>query len=340
MHEAQMTASGINAWADAYRRLSRETSARPGRWRTERQPLLGDIMDAITDPSVTEVVAMRPAQVGWAEAMLNIAGYFIHQDPTSILVVHPTRRMAEAWSKDRLAPMVRDSPALSCLIAAPKSRVPGNTILHKEFPGGQIDMVGANYFGILGSCPKRVVLHEDIDLYPVSAGSDGDPIRLARKHQMTYSDRKTIMGSTPTVKGQSRIEREYERSDMRVCHVACPHCGTFQELRWEQVKWDKAEDGPHLAASAVYQCEAKGCLWTEGDRLAAIDQRKWIAAKPFEGIAGFRFNALYSKLLEGGLAGLVSEFIRCQGHADLMRCFTNFILGESYSPLDQLHHSA
>ena len=320
----------LREWSDGFRKLSRETSARPGRWRTERQPLLGDIMDAITDPTVTEVWALKPSQFGWTEVVNNAAGYFIHQDPTSILVVQPTVEMAEAWSKDRLAPMVRDTPALTGLIADPKSRASGNTILHKEFPGGQIDMVGANAPAGLASRPKRVVIYDETDRYPVSAGSEGDPIRLARKRQTTFWNRKTLGGSTPTIKGQSRIEREYERSDMRVCQVSCPHCGSYQELRWEQVKWDTLEDGTHLPQTAHYVCEASGCIWTEGDRLAAIDKRQWVATKPFAGIAGFKFNALYSKLLEDGLAGLVREFLDCRKHPELLQTFVNTVLGESW----------
>lgn len=321
---------GLKEWSERERRLSQETSARPGKWRTERQPLLGDIMEAITDPAVREVWALKPSQFGWTEVVNNASGYYIHQDPTSILVVQPTVDMAEAWSKDRLAPMIRDTPALRGLIADPKSRNSGNSILHKGFPGGQIDMVGANAPAGLASRPKRIVIYDEVDRYPVSAGTEGDPIKLARKRQATFWNRKTLGGSTPTRKGFSRIEREYERSDMRTCHVACSHCKTFQTLRWEQVKWDKDEKGEHKPNTAHYQCEKCGELWTEEDRLYAIDHRKWVASKPFEGIAGFRFNAIYSKLLEEGLAGLVREFLDCRHHPELLQTFVNTVLGESW----------
>ena len=322
---------GLREWADEYRRLSRETSARPGKWRTERQPILGDIMEAITDPAVKEAWVLKPSQFGWTEVVNNAAGYFVHQDPTSILVVQPTVEMAEAWSKDRLAPMVRDTPALRGLIADPKSRNSGNSILHKAFPGGQIDMVGANAPAGLASRPKRVVIYDEVDRYPVSAGTEGDPIKLARKRQATFWNRKTLGGSTPTRKGFSRIEREYERSDMRICYVACPLCDAYQSLRWEQVKWDKTEAGEHLPDTAYYQCEACGESWTEEDRLTAIDNRKWEATKPFSGVAGFRFNALYSKLLEDGLPGLVREFVECRGLPELLQPFINTVLGESWA---------
>ena len=65
-------------------------------------------MDAITDGTVKEVWVMKSAQVGWTEILNNVIGYHVHQDPAPMLLVQPTLEMAESWSKDRLAPMVRD----------------------------------------------------------------------------------------------------------------------------------------------------------------------------------------------------------------------------------------
>jgi hypothetical protein len=82
------------------------------------------------------------------ELILNTVGYYIHQDPSPILVMQPTVELAEAWSKDRFAPMLRDSPALKDKISD-KSRDGSNKVLHKQFDGGQITMVGANSPGNL-----------------------------------------------------------------------------------------------------------------------------------------------------------------------------------------------
>ena len=103
----------VSEWADRERHLSPEASAEPGPWETSRAEYLRGVMDALSDPTVTRVVVAKGSQVGYTECLGNVLGYFIDQDPANILVVCPTVEMAEAWSKDRLAPMLRDTPCLS-----------------------------------------------------------------------------------------------------------------------------------------------------------------------------------------------------------------------------------
>ncbi|TIY11075.1 MAG: phage terminase large subunit family protein, partial [Mesorhizobium sp.] len=171
----------ISEWADRYRRLSSESSAEPGQWMTRRAEYQRGIMDAISDHGVDRVVLMTSAQVGKTEILNNIVGFHISQDPSPILVMQPTLDMAETWSKDRLAPMLRDTPALQDKVADPRSRDSGNTLLHKRFNGGHVTVVGANSAAGLASRPIRVVLADEVDRYPASAGTEGDPLSLAIK---------------------------------------------------------------------------------------------------------------------------------------------------------------
>src|SRR5579872_4108689 len=132
----------ISQWADRYRYLSSEASAEPGKWNTDRAPYQREMMDAIYDVQVEMVVVMSSAQVGKTEIINNIVGYHIQLDPAPILLLQPTLEMAEAWSKDRFAPMLRDTESLHGLVKDPRTRDSGNTLLHKRFPGGHITMAG------------------------------------------------------------------------------------------------------------------------------------------------------------------------------------------------------
>jgi phage terminase large subunit GpA-like protein len=138
------------------------------------------MMDAVNDTTVESVVIMSSAQVGKTEILNNIIGYHVHLDPSPILLLQPTLEMAEAWSKDRLAPMLRDTETLRGLVKDPRSRDSGNTLLYKRFPGGHITMAGANSPASLASRPIRIVLGDEVDRYPVSAGTEGDPVSLAK----------------------------------------------------------------------------------------------------------------------------------------------------------------
>ena len=145
----------LSQWADRYRMLSAESSAEPGRWHTDKAPYQREIMDAIGDAHIRRVVIMCAAQLGKTELLLNILGYFMAYAPAPILVMQPTLDMGQTFSKDRLAPMIRDTPVLRGLVDV-KSRYAGNTILKKNFPGGHITIVGANSATGLASRPIKI----------------------------------------------------------------------------------------------------------------------------------------------------------------------------------------
>jgi phage terminase large subunit GpA-like protein len=313
----------ISEWADEYRKLSPESSAEPGSWDTARAEYQRGIMDAVSEANVREVVVMTSAQVGKTEILNNIVGFHVSQDPSPILVVQPTLDMAQTWSKDRLAPMLRDSPILSGLVKDPRARDSGNTTLHKVFPGGHITACGANSPSSLASRPIRVVLCDEVDRYPVSAGSEGDPISLAKKRAATFWNRKIVQVSTPTNKGASRIEMSFEESDKRKFHVTCPHCDHQQVMAWSSVKWE--QDKPETAR---YACTSCGSLWDEPERIRAIRGGEWIATAPFNGVAGFHLSALYSPWTP--LADGVRDFLEAKKQPATLKVWVNTYLGETW----------
>jgi phage terminase large subunit GpA-like protein len=282
------------------------------------------MMDACSDPSIQEVVVMAGAQLGKTEAILNIIGYHIDNDPSPILVMQPTVKMAEAFSKDRVASgLLASSPCLQSKVKDPRSRDSGNTTLHKVFPGGALTMVGANSAADLASRPIRVVLCDEVDRYPVSAGTEGDPISLAVKRTITFWNRKIIMVSTPTNKGASRIEHAYEKSDQRKYYVPCRHCTEGQVLKWSNVHWDK--DNPE---SARYLCDNCDSEWSESDRIWSIRNGIWVATKPFNGVAGFAINGMYSPWTP--LSAGVKDFLAVKKNPEQLKVWTNTYLGETW----------
>lgn len=317
----------VSEWADRYRKLSPESSAEPGQWFTSRAEYQRGMMDAVSDPSIETVVVMSSAQVGKTEIINNVIGFHIHQDPAPILLVQPTIEMAETWSKDRLAPMLRDTPALKGLVKDPRSRDSGNTLRQKQFPGGQIAMAGANSAASLSSRPVRLVLLDEIDRYPPSAGTEGDPVKLAVKRSTTFWNRKVILTSTPTTKGASRIEAAWEESDQRIYEVPCPVCGGFQVLLWGGIKFDRDEKGKPL--NVRYECEHCRAQLTEPDKHRMIRNGRWVITRPWiERIAGFHVNELYSPWSTWG--SIVENFLEAKKRPETLRVWVNTSLGESW----------
>lgn len=312
----------VSSWADSNRKLDSQSSAEAGAWATSRAEYQRGIMDACSDPAIKEVVVMAGAQLGKSEALLNIIGYHIDHDPCPILMLQPTESMAQSFSKDRVATgLLRSTPCLFGKVKDPRARDSNNTTLHKVFPGGSISLVGANSPAGLASRPIRIVLADEVDRFPASAGSEGDPLSLARKRTSTFWNRKIIAVSTPTIKGVSRIEDAYEKSDQREYYVPCLHCKHEQTLKWASVRWnDKDPD------TASYLCDECGTLWTDADRRWSVRNGGWSAGEEFKGVAGFKISGLYSPWTP--LADGVREFLLVKKNPEQLKVWTNTYLGE------------
>lgn len=321
----------ISQWADRYRRLSQESSSKGGIWDTNNAPYQREIMDAISDTSISKVVVMSAAQIGKTDAfLLNVLGYYMHYDPCPVLLIQPTLSLAETFSKDRLMPMVRDTPVLRNRISN-KARTSGNTILKKSFPGGRITMAGANSPTELRSRPVRILLADEIDAYPTTAGLDGDPLALGAKRLTTFWNSKAVYVSTPTVKSVSRIAVEYENSTQEEWNVPCPACGEYQPLTWGQIRFDRNESGEVTQVSHV--CKICGVISTEYEWKSQFEKGKYIAKYPERKDRGFHLNSLGSTLTPEGWKKVVRDFLianeeKKKGNIELLKAWTNTEMGE------------
>lgn len=264
---------------------------------------------------------MGSAQFGKTEILLNVTGYFIDEDPAPMLIVEPTLDVGKAFSKDRLATMIRDTDCLTGKVKDSKAKDSDNTILHKSFPGGHITIAGANSAASLRARPIRVALMDDIDAFPKSAGTEGNPCDLTVKRTTTFWNRKIGKFSTPTIEGSSQIELAYEQSDKRKYWVPCPHCGVMQILLFPQLKWPK--DHPEQAA---YECpNCKGMI-TDALKTQMIRHGEWRAENAFNGKAGFWINELYSPWVP--FADMAQRWVNAQGDLEKLQVFINTSLGE------------
>ena len=313
----------VSQWADKHRRLSSEASASPGQWRTDVVEYAREIMDCVGDPAIRRLTVQACAQVAKTEILLNILGYYVDYDPSPTMVVQPTLDMAKTFSKDRLSPMLRDTPRLKGKVKDVRSRDSGNTILQKSFLGGHITMVGANSAPSLASRPIRVILCDEVDRFPESAGTEGDPIQLAVKRSVSFWNRVLVFVSTPTNKGSSRIELEYEQGDMRQYWVPCPHCGEHQVLEWHGVRWSEGQPD-----SAYYECQRNGCVITNTQRIIAVRKGQWRAQKEFKGNASFHISGMMSPFVS--LAEGVREFLSSKSNPQLLKVWVNTYLGETW----------
>lgn len=326
-------------WADKFRVVASGTSPEAGMWRTSRTPYLQEPMDSATDRRTEIVVMCCSSQLGKSEMLLNIMGYFADQEPAPQLMLQPTVEMAEAFSKERIEPMFQNSPGLQGKLEEGKdgrgsAKKSSTTIRMKHFPGGYLALVGANSPAGLASRPIRVLLCDEVDRYGVT--KEGDPLKLAIQRTQNFGNRKIILVSTPTIKGASKIDDWYERSDQRRFFVKCPHCGEEHILQWADVTWQKDDEGNALPMTACMHCPECGCV-TRGAYKPdpkLLQSGRWIATNPGSKIKGYHVNALYSPWVN--LHDLVDEFVSVNHNRDkhgLME-FVNLKLGEAWEEIN------
>jgi len=290
----------VTEWADKKRRLSPESSAEPGPWRTSRTPYLQGPMDAFTDPKVHRIIIASASQVGKSEVLNNIIGYIIDEDPGSILFIHPTTIDAKDYSKLRIAPMIRDCKSLKSKVADPKNRDSANTILQKTYPGGILTMCGSTEAHSLASKPIRYILGDERDRWATSAGKEGDPWELARARQITFYNAKAVEVSTPTIKNASAIEASFVEGTMERWCSRCPHCGeyhniVFADIRYKHEEIIVANKKTYKVTDVSYVCPGCGCISSETEMKR--QPGKWIAENPAayeNGVRSFWLNAFVS----------------------------------------------
>lgn len=318
-------------WADEFAYLSPESSADPGKWHT--LPYQKGILDAITDPTIERITVAKSARVGYTKIVNHAIGFHIHQDPCPIMVVQPTIEDAEGYSKEEIAPMVRDTPVLRALVSDSKARNSDSTILQKKFPGGVLSMVGANSARGFRRVSRRVVIFDEVDGYPPSAGAEGDQIKLGIRRTEYYWNRKIIEGSTPTIKGLSRIENSYLDTDQRRFFVPCPHCQGMQVLKWGGpdkpygFKWPKDKPG-----EVEYLCEHCGALIAHSHKRDMVTAGEWRSTTESKNPkhVGFHIWAAYSFSPNATWAQIVEEFIESKSDPLKLKTWVNTVLGETW----------
>lgn len=326
----------VSEWADENRVLVSESSAEPGPWRTDRAPYQREIQDAFTQDGVWEIVIQASAQVGKSEMELNMMGKAVDDDPGPMLYVQPTDKVAEDYSKRRIAPMIAACPTLKAKFSGAKGRDSNNTITMKTFPGGSLAIVGANSPADLASKPIRYLFLDEIDRFPESAGSEGDPIQLAERRTETFKhNRKIVKCSTPTIKGRSKIERAYMRGTQEQWQTECPSCKSFSFIRFDDVLFDKEEFKDEAGKTDYHVRNARWrCPICQREHREADVKRfpaKWVAKNPKalqNGIRSFQLNAFMSPWSDWGAIAL--SFLHAKDDPALLQVFHNTMLGESW----------
>lgn len=318
----------VSEWASKYRILESKTSAMPGPWRNDKTPYLKEIMDEFLNYDTEEIIFCKCTQVGGTEAMQNMLGYVIQQDPSPTMIVYPTDTLAESISKNRLQPMFDACSTLRALWRADES-----TKSELQFENMYLTLAGSNSPSGLASKAIKYLFLDEVDKYPGASKKEADPISLARERTKTFANRKIYMTSTPTLR-TGHIWRALEGADIeKHFFVPCPFCGSMIELKFKQIKFPEGDDLTisERAEQAVYVCQECGCCITDQHKPRMLRYGEWRTVRQnadHSRKVAFWINTLYSPFVR--FSEIVSEFLSSKDDPEKLQNFVNSWLAEPW----------
>jgi len=321
----------VTEWADTYRILSSKNASEPGKWRTSRAPYTQEIMDRLsTHDDCQRVVMMFAAQLSKTEVGLNWLGYIMHHVAESVLVYLPSIDFMDDWIKQKLNPMMNETPVIAKIFDRKRTQEASNSGSFKDYPGGSMMINTVNSTSSTAGKSAGYVLCDEVDRYPAEVGKEGDPLGLIDARTTTFRfKRKVLLISTPTIKGASAIEGEYIKSDQRRYYVPCPHCKEKQTLKWKNLSWSKNESGQ--VEKAWYNCEHCGEQFDESFKTTMLANGEWRAANPKSKVRGYALSGLYAPIGLGFTWDEIAQkWLDSLDNQKKLKQFINTTLGESW----------
>jgi len=319
----------VSEWAEKSRILDEASNFR-GRWSNDITPYLAGVMDAFNDPYIQEINFCKPTQVGGTEAMLNMLGWIIVNDPSPTMIIYDSDDLAKDTSNDRLKPSLTKTPEIKERFLPHNSKE-----LNLRFRGMHIYLRGSGSPGKLSSKSIKYLFFDEIDKMPGASKKEASPYNLARERTRTFTYSKKIYTcSTPTLKTNYVWQIHEAADEQRNYFIPCPHCGEHIVFRFHQIIFEKDEtlSNAERVKTATYVCQECGCSITDRDKIAMLRKGEWRDVKKTHiGKArkvSFWLNSLYSRFLTWSEIAL--EFLDSKDDPEKLQNFVNSWLAEPW----------
>lgn len=299
------------------RYLPASVSSIPGYISYDVNPFMIEIINNgdINSP-IKEINLMKGVQITYSTLLESLIMYYAdHIGTLPIMYMTADKELAKARIDNNMIPMFNQSGKAHIIQSSDigNNRKTGKTDAHLQFvKGGYLVPFGAINAAKMRTYSIAILLKDELDAWQDTVGKDGDPDALSDARTDGYSDNKKIFrGSTPLIKGKSKIYKNYLKGDQRKYMVFCKHCNQEQYLKWENIdsengiiggfKWDLDEDGILITESVRYDCIHCGGSHFEADKERLFSPKYgayWKpTAKPIEkNIRSYHLPALYSPI--------------------------------------------
>lgn len=304
----------------------------PGLVDLDRTPYLYEILDSLQpDNGIEKVVLQKGWQTGGTLSALALCLWCFENSGSPILYVFPNDEMRTKFSKERLAPVIANCKALQGKVKelerygqnADKSK---DTLITKRFPnGGFCNLSTALSPVSLRSSAVQVVIFDEVSAFCDDSAGEGDPCTIALGRTSTYEGRKKIFYiSTPSIKDECRIEREYKTTDQRKYFVPCMTCGEMQLILWKQIDFS--------GAVPFFRCIRCGYKHWEEDKTLMLKNGQWVptATAMFDNVRGYFLPALYAPVGMYSWRSCAEQFQKGVTSPVELKVFVNNCLAETW----------
>lgn len=266
----------VSEWADANRILTTEASAEAGKYRTSRVPFVREIQDSCSPMSpCSQVKVMKGTQLGLSTTGDNIMLTYLDLYPCPILYIVPTETLAKGTSTRRFTPAIRAIPHLRKKIIGGKGKDEIGNMFTKNVAGGGVTLGWSNSTSSFRSFSARLVILDDVDGF--GEFGEGNVMTLGKARADAFSNKMIYINSTPTIEGNSNIEKEFEDSDQREYFMPCPECKELINFEWENFVF--SHENYTLTSDVKYSCKHCGALIPEHKKTWMMNESngaKWI----------------------------------------------------------------
>lgn len=342
-------------WAESdrniYLRPTTESQNYSGPYRSDLTPHTRILMEFATDQysenvempagssdTWDEIFIMKSSQSGFTLAALVVITYFAANRPCNIIYTIDSVPEARRISKTRLQPMLMDCPA-----TAERIKEAGDDLQNLTFylRGLTVYFMGSYSPGAMANKSAGLVIADELDNHDEQPQGEANSIDLLRDRLKRVIGGKLIAFSKPKT-DTDITNQEYLTGTRHKCFVPCPHCGHYQELVWENVRYqhcknDKGEwDLTRVLKETYYECEHADCrrAITEEQKPWMMERHRWRPTnhgqddhKPVPRKLSVHISDLYSILHPTTWGYLASKRIAAENSISKKKAFITGNLG-------------
>jgi len=264
-----------------------------GPWDNSVAPYMVEPMDLVPSREFEAIVFVGPAQsLKTAGLVENAILHSIVCDPMRTLVVEKTQSKARDFSRERIAQMNRDTPAVAKRVSHASS---DDNIFDKRYRGNMLLQMGWPTENTLAGDPIPRVYLTDYDRFKGSLGGEGEAFDLAMKRGQTFGSRAMVIAesspSKPVIDPRWKVPAStphmapptdggilalYNRGDRRRLLWPCPQCNGFYEGDFHHLSWPKGAPRAEAAEAVVMVCPHCGHPTHPSQRNIMLPDAVWL----------------------------------------------------------------